>query len=499
MAACKPPRPSSKVGKTSTSCLRKFTIHFRRPKKLKEKSNYSYQGEYGFDWLRDEYIYPITKVKFDQFKQLKISKYIQLCCTQDIPKLKNEYLKGIQKEHKIKPYGQDYYPAWLSIFACNVQGNNANVGSTMHKRGVYLDLQLDEIDKIVSDGTEIIFKPSKPCLKITPNKISISEFLKTSIKKRKLDENTGKPVIDYYLLENAVKIMCQGDTLKKHERIRVFAKLGSTEYEVGQLMVYQNDIVPKANIVVVNVITEYDKNNNKIPLETYKSFEYLYKFQSFNQAMIRAEVSAGEDFDLVALGKKYGDVKKFLDDIRNHLYIKSLMINPHSQINIDAPTDIRDRLRVLYEKYGKHAPKPKGKKIHDEGHYNTYLLFTKLSPLSKNGGSLLGIADLQHNPQNNNYEWGNMFVIFQNGLKHTHTIVHEAAHTFTLPHIFEPSTSNNNPKFHQGYTENYMDYIWHPNPADKRGGSENIYEKKMYSFFKWQWDMMRKDTKSIKY
>ena len=264
-------------------------------------------------------------------------------------------------------------------------------------------------------------------------------------------------------------------------------------------MVYQNDIVPKANIVVVNVITEYDKNNNKIPLETYKSFEYLYKFQSFNQAMIRAEVSAGEDFDLVALGKKYGDVKKFLDDIRNHLYIKSLMINPHSQINIDAPTDIRDRLRVLYEKYGKHAPKPKGKKIHDKGHYNTYLLFTKLSPLSKNGGSLLGIADLQHNPQNNNYEWGNMFVIFQNGLKHTHTIVHEAAHTFTLPHIFEPSTSNNNPKFHQGYTENYMDYIWHPNPADKRGGSENIYEKKMYSFFKWQWDMMRKDTKSIKY
>ena len=498
MAVCNFPQTSPPIGQASTSCLRKFTIHFRRPNKLKEKSNYSYRGEYGFDWLRDEYIYPMEKVTFDKFINLKLTKCTPLCPTKYIPNLKNEYLKDIKKEHIIKPHGQDYYPAWLSIFACNVRSNkaNPNAGSTMHNKGVYLDLQLDEIDKIVSDDTEIIFKPSKPCLKITPNKISIKEFLKTSIKKRELNGDTRKPVINYYLLKNAVKIMCQGDTLKQHERIRVFAKLGSTEYEVGQLMVYQNDNVPKANIVVVNVITKYD-NNNKIPLETYKSFEYLFKFQSFNQAMIRAEVRAGEDFDLVALSNKYGDVKKFLDDTKeNSNYMKGLKINPYTHKKIDPAIDIRNRLRVLYEKYGKHAPKLDGKKINDMGHYNTYLLFTKLNP---NGGRTLGVADLQPNPKTKNYEWGNIFVIFQSGLKRPRTIVHEAAHTFTLPHIFEPSSLSNKPKFHQGYTENYMDYTWHPNSLVKGDNSPNKYNEKMYSFFKWQWDMMRNDKKSIKY
>jgi len=28
---------------------------------------------------------------------------------------------------------------------------------------------------------------------------------------------------------------------------------------------------------------------------------------------------------------------------------------------------------------------------------------------------------------------------------------------------------------------------------------QNKYDGQMYSFFKWQWDLMRKDKKSIKY
>ena len=37
MAICNFPRNSPPIGQTSTSCLRKFTIHFRRPDKLKQK------------------------------------------------------------------------------------------------------------------------------------------------------------------------------------------------------------------------------------------------------------------------------------------------------------------------------------------------------------------------------------------------------------------------------------------------------------------------------
>ena len=37
--------------------LPKFLVHFRRPD--------DYRGEFGFDWIRDEYIYPIVKVAID--------------------------------------------------------------------------------------------------------------------------------------------------------------------------------------------------------------------------------------------------------------------------------------------------------------------------------------------------------------------------------------------------------------------------------------------------
>ena len=331
MAVCNFPQTSPPIGQASTSCLRKFTIHFRRPEKLKQKKGATYKGEYGFDWLRDEYIYPIEEVLYDNCNDseppIPINGYRALCLKSD--QLKLEYLQvGIADP--IQPHGQDYYPAWLSIFASKVKGDNADKGSDMHKDGVYLDLQLDEIDKIINDGTEIFFKPSEPCLKITPEKISIEEFLKTSKKKRKLNKKTGKPKISYYLLKNAVKIICQGDTLKEHGQIKVFAKLGSTEIEVGQLMVYQNDSIGEANLVVVNVITEYDNNNNKVIPQSHPSLDDIFNNQSFNQAMIKVKIKATENFDLVELRNKTNDkdIIDFLYDIKDSTYMKSQRQNP---------------------------------------------------------------------------------------------------------------------------------------------------------------------------
>ena len=143
MVVCNFPQTSPPIGQASTSCLRKFTIHFRRPEKLKQKKGATYKGEYGFDWLRDEYIYPIEKVFYDNCDEsidpITIKDYCELCI--DHKDLKLDYLNE-DIINPIKPHGQDYYPAWLSIFACNVQGNNADAGSEMHKDGVYLDLQL---------------------------------------------------------------------------------------------------------------------------------------------------------------------------------------------------------------------------------------------------------------------------------------------------------------------------------------------------------------------
>ena len=504
MAVCNFPQTSPPIGQASTSCLRKFTIHFRRPEKLKQKKGATYKGEYGFDWLRDEYIYPIEKVFYDNCDEsidpITIKDYCELCI--DHKALKLDYLNE-DIINPIKPHGQDYYPAWLSIFACNVQGNNADAGSEMHKDGVYLDLQLDEIDKIINDGTEIFFKPSDPCLKITPEKISIEEFLKTSKKKRKLNKKTGKPKISYYLLKNAVKIICQGDTLKEHGQIKVFAKLGSTEIEVGQLMVYQNDSIGEANLVVVNVITEYDNNNKVIP-QSHPSLDDIFNNQSFNQAMIKVKIKATENFDLVELRNKTNDkdIIDFLYDIKDSTYMKSQRQDPkNSKKTIESSSDIKNRLIKIYEKFGKNIPAD-GKPIHDEKHHNTYLLFTNLNPTMSNGIAVGGEA-CGKMTSSHVMEWGNGLVIFQSGLKDRHIIIHEAAHSFTLPHTFETfsenDSANNKHIFYRGYTENVMDYSEYLFSDKTYTVKPNKYQGQMYSFFKWQWNLMRNDKKSIKF
>ena len=504
MAVCDFPETSQPIGQASTPCLRKFTIHFRRPAKLKQKKGTTYKGEYGFDWLRDEYIYPIEEVLYDNCSDsespIPINDYRALCLKSD--QLKLEYLQvGIADP--IQPHGQDYYPAWLSIFASKVKGDNADKGSDMHKDGVYLDLQLDEIDKIINDGTEIFFKPSEPCLKITPEKISIEKFLKTSIKKRSINKDTDTK-ISYYLLENAVKIMCQGDTLKEHGQIKVFAKLGSTEIEVGQLMVYQNDSIGEANLVVVNVITEYDNNNNKVIPQSHPSLDDIFNNQSFNQAMIKVKIKATENFDLVELRNKTNDkdIIDFLYDIKDSTYMKSQRQDPkNSKKTIESSSDIKNRLIKIYEKFGINIPAD-GKPIHDEKHHNTYLLFTNLNPTMSNGIAVGGEA-CGKMTSSHVMEWGNGLVIFQSGLKDRHIIIHEAAHTFTLPHTFEPSSkyssANNKHIFYRGYTENVMDYDAYLISDDPLAYDKNKYNGQMYSFFKWQWDLMRKDKKSIKY
>ena len=504
MAVCDFPETSQPIGQASTPCLRKFTIHFRRPAKLKQKKGTTYKGEYGFDWLRDEYIYPIEEVLYDNCSDsespIPINDYRALCLKSD--QLKLEYLQvGIADP--IQPHGQDYYPAWLSIFASKVKGDNADKGSDMHKDGVYLDLQLDEIDKIINDGTELFFKPSDPCLKITPEKISISKFLKTSIKKRSINKDTDTK-ISYYLLENAVKIMCQGDTLKEHGQIKVFAKLGSTEIEVGQLIVYQNDSIGEANLVVVNVITEYDNNNNKVIPQSHPSLDDIFNNQSFNQAMIKVKIKATENFDLVELRNKTNDkdIIDFLYDIKDSTYMKSQRQDPkNSKKTIESSSDIKNRLIKIYEKFGINIPAD-GKPIHDEKHHNTYLLFTNLNPTMSNGIAVGGEA-CGKMTSSHVMEWGNGLVIFQSGLKDRHIIIHEAAHTFTLPHTFEPSSkyssANNKHIFYRGYTENVMDYDAYLISDDPLAYDKNKYNGQMYSFFKWQWDLMRKDKKSIKY
>lgn len=397
------------------SCLSRFTIHFRRPEKLKQNKNKPYQGEYGFDWLREEYIYPIDTVVYQDagyYKEIKSEPKALLI--KDPVKFLQEYNRGV--ENPITPYRQDYYPAWLSIFAYGVQGN---ANATIHKEGVYLNLQLDEIDDIKDDGTELIFKASKPCLKITPVKIPISEFIATPKKNRKLGYNGA--TINYYELENAVNISCQGDTLSKHEEIQVVAKLGDTETEVGKLMVYQNNDVPVANIVVVKVITCDGAGNKTVP-DIHQSLEHLLKYQSFNQALIRAEISASEDFDLNEF-KEDEEVNDLLETIK-----EGFMFD-----NDNFVKKLPNTLQRIYQKYGKNRPLG-GIDIEDDEQKNTYLLFIDINLERGNRRGETVASEFYRG------KVGNLCVIYTAGLHSDVTIVHEIGHSFQLKHIYIPIT-----------------------------------------------------------
>ena len=431
--------------KIENKILKKFLVHFRRPKE--------YRGEFGFDWLREEYIYPIVTVTNDN-SGLAINVPKPLCATANALKL--EYLKDVS--NPINPYGVKYYPAWLSIFPATTSQQFAH-GSSMHKKGVFLDLQFDELETMVGDKTEIILETSNPFLKITPNKFPISDVLSSGKKSRVINSKN----INYYKLGKKVNVKCTDGALTKHEEIKVFAKLDNKKVEVGKLMVYKNNIIPKAEIVVINVITSAKKATLK------DDYQYLFKNQSFNQSLIRAEVDVDTQFDLTKLSSN-ADVGTFL-----------------ANCNTMGASAIRDSFETLYNKYGKY--KVAGG-IDGSTNKKTYLFFTTLA-----AGNVLGICSLK-----SNNIWGNLYLIFNSALLHDHTIVHECGHSLSLPHVFQSGTSAKY-TFYHGYTDNYMDYTWQKGlPAP--GGvfystGNNKYNGKMYSFFKWQWDIMRGDRSLI--
>ena len=439
---------SSVSGGNHQTQLKKFLVHFRRPK--------DYRGEYGFDWLREEYIYPLVTVTNDNDGS-PINRKVTLC--KGVDSLKEKYREDVV--NPINPYGKEYFPAWLSIFPFTTNEQFPH-GSRMHKNGVFLDLQIDEIDTIVPDGTEIIFETGSPCLEITPNKIPISEVLSTKKRSRRVGGN----LINFYYLPKKINIKCKDQPLKRHKDIKVFAKLKGESKEIGKLMVYKNDVIPKAELVVVNVITD---NNHKAKL--YEGYQFSLKHQAFNQALIRAEVKIDTEFNLNNL-KHHRDVNDFL--------------NGYNSLKAG---DILRKITRLYNKYGKYGKISGG--INSDNTQKTFLFFTSIG-----AGKTLGVAHLNKHTE----QWGNSFLIFNSGLLKYRTIVHECAHSLSLPHIFSEellSLFGFDFVFYQGYTDNYMDYTWQRGGNDSNGDplstGNNVYKDKMYSFFKWQWDIMRRD------
>ena len=501
---CNFPKTSSLIGDPTASCLQKFTIHFRRPAKIKQKNNAPYRGEYGFDWLRDEYAYPIEFVEMKEIFSPNrswdfVKKYTPLC--QQPYDLKKEYLKDVK--NPIKPYNKDYYPAWLAIYACNIEGN---ANSPMHNKGVDLNLQLDEIDSIIDDGTEIVLKPGKSCLKVNPERIPISKFIAQGKKTRILDQYS-KEEINYYEIENAVNVICQGGALDTHEEVKVFAKLGSTEIEVGKLMVYQNNIIPKLKVNLVSVVLEKDKNGNKIRPEYMSAINHLLNDKVLTQALIKSELSAVQEFDMFEFVNKL-EVKDELQTFLRWIAEREKMAKeqiPHEKVN----SEVDYIWKIVMDYYRKFQEVNASSKDINSYIYNEdslTIFFIGLDPVTEflSGGTYNYPYDKHNNDVTREEEklYQAYCFYFKRAFSDAIAIKHELGHAMRLHHLFEkpkdePSTSNNF-LFYLGYTENIMDYgfkyIDKELPSNKLVQGYNQYDKKMDSFYKWQWDKMRKSS-----
>ena len=130
---------SPTAGTSCATCLRKFTVHFRRPYKYGEKPRLNgtsyilkYNGEFGFDWLRDEYIFPVFEINRKMQPALINKNYIS--------GLKKVYIDGTRK---ITPWGIEYIPSHLAIFATKVKDKNAS--SKINVDGALLSIELHQV------------------------------------------------------------------------------------------------------------------------------------------------------------------------------------------------------------------------------------------------------------------------------------------------------------------------------------------------------------------
>ncbi|MFC0429172.1 hypothetical protein [Chryseobacterium scophthalmum] len=368
--------------------LKKFLIHFRR--------NTTYNGEFGFDWIRDEYIYPITNVGGTN-KELSL----------DPTKLKIEY-KTTDVSNIISPYGKDYYCSFLNL---------------MLNQEVTLDIEVEELETLSSDATEILFESSNSDLVITPTNIALSTLIAGGKQSKNLG---GTATRDYYLANNQVKVKCNR-AFTVNEQIKIFAKLKDPssgiedKKEVGKMMVMKNSDQPKytINVYVIKTYIVDDASFGETVIDTQinskgglQAFEDFLNKQSLNQGLIQIKFNYDTD------GNPYDWAfrKISLKNASVENAYRGMLLN-ETTMEVDTGlymNYINDRFKLMFPG----LTRKKG-------------IFLYLTPLTSPtaGGAAYNV------PLANKH-----CIIFNQNLNHFESYAHEIGHTLGLEHFFLDGT-----------------------------------------------------------
>lgn len=304
----------------------------------------------------------------------------------------------------------------------------------MLNQEVTLDIEVEELETLSSDATEILFESSNSDLVITPTNIPLSTLIAGGKQSKNLG---GTATRDYYLANNQVKVKCNR-AFTVNEQIKIFAKLKDPvsgledKKEVGKMMVMKNSDQPKYTINVY-VIKAFISDN-----------------PSFGEAVI--------DTEFAKIGGLAGLEKYLNENSLNQGLIQVKLIDKDTSGNV-----LKMPLSTNTFETANLGKSPNPSMISDSKYTDIKDIITTRSTFEVSSGKSVNLFNLQFNLVNgniakqkcillylcplktptaggssyNNPLTNNHCIIFKSNIGHLPSYAHEIAHTLGLEHTFK--------------------------------------------------------------
>ena len=425
----------------------KATLHFR--------PHSGWNGEFGFDWLREE----DTSIDGDVDYETIVGAYGPLYATnpnavftpKDYPALENEYNPtNINNRKDASGNPISYYTPWLSIYRAP---NTATPP--------YAELEL---------LTEVDVKPDELYIEFPKKYFNIAGAVNapndTTLKHYKLAPAMQTVTASGNFNKSNIKLECL-HTLDTDQTLNVWVAKkkpdGSLDTPIlsGMLKVRANSKKDRrvSNIVFVNVKTKINRSLKEGINAANKTTQENYLSPFLKQALVKAQV---ENEDLELYDPALPDTQTLNTDYTllepvsgNNIFNKYSNSGGQSLVNFLAQ---QFNAKPAFAKYSKH--------------YKVFFLGEAGGRMSN--GRIKGLGG--HANGINSKEC----VMYSNPMPFF--VAHELMHCMGLHHSFD---NNSLHTFKIGQTENIMDYSHVPTYATPNGTLTQI------STWKWQWDILK--------
>ncbi|UZA08113.1 hypothetical protein [Moraxella bovis] len=474
---------------------RKFLVHFRKPLVDDPWGSVSEQVQnFGFDWLRDEYIHDIVSVLENNNEPTRLYRG-------DIDKLKKEYThlwfddpQPVEVLSRIKTCGVDeYIPSWLAVFA--EKHKPEGVTHTHAKLHLQIDQEAVDMDRpLAKDGTVLIFTPSDDGVEIyfrdkSRDKNILKVPLEIFLEKGQLIRPLGKDTsIKYYAdptKQLTIKVKTPSDKVR---HILVTAKHNNHSRDVGVLLIYPNHEIPAAHIQVVQfamIPNSYAmpelRYQDRLRSEAFGQALINLTFESkvFNMRLHEKIHTRHHQREIEEFLKKYECRKTRTNSYPNLLAFNNTPIDRQNRSNFDL--DVRQLFEQLYPNTALQSSAIYGHWTESNQNKTTHLIFTDVKPVTMNvavptcepdetgkipsteyihsdssvTGAIGGVvtprpftedeiscgcfAGIPNDKLLNqaDYVSGNTAIIYAVAQNDIYAIFHELGHSFGLPHTFD--------------------------------------------------------------